>query len=144
MEEIYYSVFNSDEMNFGDVELIRAQSYKVNYVSDYYRKLLYEQKLLVLIAKLNKRIIGGCYISDEECSLYIELLFVLNDYKKLNVEKELINYATNNKKIFVKHFGMDTEYAKITPISKDSEELCKSLDFRYSKANVTGTMMKRI
>ena len=144
MEELYYSVFNSEELNFGDVELIRAQSYGVKYVSDYYRKLLYEQKLLVLIAELNKRIIGGCYISNEECSLYIEQLFVLNDYKKFNVEKELINYATNKKKIFVKYFGIDTEYAKITPTSKDSEELCKSLDFRYSKTNITGTMMKRI
>ena len=144
MEELSCNIFNSYDMNFGDVELIRAQSFGVEYVSDYYRKLLYEQKLLVLIAKINKRIIGGCYISDEESSMYIEQLFVLNTFKKMNIESKLIDYAIKNKNKFVKYFDTDTEYIKVTPTNEDSEELYKSLGFRKSRSNINGTMIKRI
>ena len=144
MEELSCNIFNSYDMNFGDVELIRAHSFGVEYVSDYYRQLLYKQKLLVIIAQINKKIIGGCYISDAESSIYIEQLFILGIYKDLDIENNLIDYATSQKKSINKFFGQDTDYFKVTPSNSNKEVLYKRLGFRYSKPNVMGTMMKRI
>ena len=65
-------------------------------------------------------------------------------YKDLDIENNLIDYATSQKKSINKFFGQDTDYFKVTPSNSNKEVLYKRLGFRYSKPNVMGTMMKRI
>jgi GNAT superfamily N-acetyltransferase len=144
MSNITYQQLTNYENRIPFLELLRLDAYQAEALSEYYQKLLYEKKLLVFIAKQNKEIIGGCYVSNSEYSLYLEQLFIKSTYQNQGIGTSLIYYILKHKQIVDDYFNISTNLAKLCPASPSSERLYRRLGFKDSDISLTGSMIKRI
>ena len=136
-----FKILDSNYDNLIKIETIRNSVSNINY----YIKNIKEGRFKMVGAFLNDEIIGGAYISSSFNSLYIEQIFIRNDYQRseLHVGYNLMKFILNNKIEFEKIFKKDFYYSKLEPNSNEVESFYNKLGY-VKEDNIFGTMKKRI
>lgn len=119
-----------EKNNFKEIEKLRKDVFSYNMKEDsfYYRELI-DGKMVAIGVFLDDNLIAGAYISDSLNSLYIEQLFVNNNYQKSGIGTNLIKYIHEHKNIFEEYFKTKFDFSKLEPNSKEIVDYYKKLGY---------------
>lgn len=133
---IEYKTLPPTKTNLLKLEKIRLNAYNINTKdlspkeTFYYQKLK-EKKYLIYTCYLNNKLVGGCYISNSNNSLYIEQLFISKNQQnsKYHLGKNLLKYILTQKKEIEKYFNQTFNYSTLDSLPK-ATTLYKSLGYK--------------
>lgn len=122
---------------------IRKEAYGFsNSTSTFYIEKLLKNEMLGIGAYINNKLIGGACISSYFDSLYIENIFVKEEYRNNKIASNLINYIIMNKKVFEEYFSKEFITSKLEPNSSNVIGMYEKLG--YGKPNSMNIMTRRI
>lgn len=142
MNELIYKINNPNSKEIEELEKLRCEIIKIDK-SNYYLDLLLNGKIIGIGCYYNNQLIGGAYISDFLNSIYIEQLFVKEEYQNnaLHIGSSILKYILENKKIFSEYYNKNFDTCRLE--SKNRDSLYSKLGFK-KEGNIMGTMKKRL
>lgn len=107
-----------------------------NTKTSYYTGEIKEGNILAFTCELNGEEVAGCYVSSALNSLYVEQLFVLQEYqeKGLYLGKKLLQYILDNKKLVEEYFLCKFEYSRISPSTQKAKRIYKSVGYKETNS----------
>ena len=118
MDNIQYSKLLLTEEMIIQLESIRYNAYNMNteqypIEKTYHTMNLKKENYLVFGCFLNNQLVGACYTSKSNNSLYIEQLFILKKYQRtsLYLGKNLLLYVLKNKEMIEEYFHTTFDYS---------------------------------
>lgn len=125
------------------LEQIRKESIGVSMDQpSYYFEQLKNGSIIPIAALYNDNIVGGVYVSSSQETLYIEYIFVDEEYQNKGIGSSLIKYVLENKELFEDIFKNKFILSKLEPNSDKIVNFYKNLG--YSEPNELNMMKKRI
>ena len=142
MNKLIYKIYNPKSKEIEDLEKLRCEIIKIDK-SNYYLDLLLKGKIIGIGCYYNNQLIGGSYISDFLNSLYIEQIFVKEEYQNnaLHIGSSILKYILENKKIFSEYYNKNFDNCRLE--SKNRDSFYSKLGFK-NEGNIMGTMKKRL
>lgn len=118
-----------------NVESLRKKVFNLQGVGRYYLDQILYGKEFVLAATEDKKIIGGCYFHRFENILFIDQVFVKEEYQNsgLEVGRVLINSLLINKDLMEKELGDKITMCRISANNEKAKSLYKKIGFKESK-----------
>lgn len=103
----------------------------IPYDATYYAKELRQNKYVVYTCYIETELVGACYVSNENNSLYIEQLFVKKQYQnsKLSIGKSLMMYVLNDKNYLEQYFNKKINKSYLSTRSSKLEQYYEKLGY---------------
>ena len=136
MNDIQYSKLLLTEEMIIQLESIRYNAYNMNkkqypIEKTYHTMNLKKGNYLVFGCFLNNQLVGACYTSNSNHSLYIEQLFILKKYQRtgLCLGKNLLLYVLKNKEMIEEYFHTNFNFSYLDAYGNTSN-LYTSVGYR--------------
>ena len=105
-----YKIINKDEYDeIKELDEVRVKSYELSEQLDLFMNQIKDGKLIAIKVILDNKTIGGSYvyISPNTNSLYIDRIFILQEYRNNNYASKLLNYILSNKEFFEDYYNRE-------------------------------------
>ena len=117
-----------------DIELVdrlRYDAQNMEYVdNNFFINRIKKGEICVLACFIENSVVGGIYLSNSLNSLYVEKIFVKEQFQKCGIATFMINYVINNKTYFEGLFYKKIDYSILEPNSNLTVDLYRKLGFR--------------
>lgn len=142
MESLECQIINKSDSRIIEIEKLRREVFHVDN-GKYFIREISNDKIIVIGCFLQKKLVGGAYISLSYNSLFIESIFVEEKYQRnaLHVGSLMFQYILNHKNIFEKIFNTTFHQCRLE--SRNQDSFYEKLGFR-EEDNVIGTMKRSI
>ena len=140
-----YKIINKDEYDeIKELDEVRVKSYELSEQLDLFMNQIKDGKLIAIKVILDNKTIGGSYvyISPNTNSLYIDRIFILQEYRNNNYASKLLNYILSNKEFFEDYYNREVTCSMVEPSSNELIEFYKKNG--YKGPNVLGNMTKEL
>ncbi len=141
-EELTYQTINKNDERIKEIEKIRSEAFHIA-PGDYFKNKIEEEKILAIACYYNNTLVAGAYISQSMNSLFIESVFVKEEYQNntLHIGHSLLKYILEHKSIAEEFFH--TKFTQCRLESKNRDSFYENLGFKEEN-NIMQTMKKRI
>lgn len=119
-----------------ELEELRYDAYgmlqtDIPYDATYYAKELRQNKYVVYTCYIETELVGACYVSNANNSLYIEQLFVKKKYQNsnLSIGKSLMMYVLNDKNYLEQYFNKKINRSYLSTRSSKLEQYYEKLGY---------------
>lgn len=132
-----------------EIEKLREEAYNKkaqaidSEIESFYEKQINRDKILPIGGYVNNELVAGIYISTLLNSLYIEQLFVKEEYRHKGYGTQMVKFVIDNKDIIEKHFKMNLEFSKAEISNDNALKLVQNLGY-HKISDVYGTYRKRL
>ena len=117
-----------------DIELVdrlRYDAQNMEYVdNNFFINRIKNGEICVLACFIENSVVGGIYLSNSLNSLYVEKIFVKEQFQKCGIATFMINYVINNKHYFEGLFHKKIDFSILEPNSNLTVDLYRKLGFR--------------
>lgn len=136
---INFKVIDLTENNIIESEKLRADVYNYKNTKPnetfFYNEMI-NGKVLAFGAYKEDMLIGACYVSKTFQTLFIEQLFVLQEYQnnEEHIGTNLLQYVLNNKEVCEKYFNTEFKFSYLD--NKVSKEFFENLGYKENNSNM--------
>lgn len=149
-EKIRYEVLPPTEENIIQVESLRYNAYgfpkpKAGFQKTYFAHELRKDQMLIFTCYYQEELVGACYVSNSFNSLYIDQLFVAQEYQEigLHIGKNLLEYILHNKEIVEAFFQRPFSWSKLAHSSQKAKTIYEEIGYREVNT-ILNIMQKKI
>lgn len=116
MEGITFSLVTIDEEMIRELEKVRFNAYHMDIselspTESFSAQQLREGEYIAFAALSKQQIIGGCYVSNNYNSLFIEQLFIKEEFQNKHIGTALLAYTLKHKDIIQQYFNQRFYYS---------------------------------
>ncbi len=144
MEEYTIKIMNHLE-DINTIEQLRKEVFHLKQnATNYYEFHILHNQMIPYGMFYNNQLIAGCYISKSFDSIYVNFLFVKEEYRHngLKIGRKLLLYILEHKKEIEEFFGQEFTISKLHPNNQESRRIYQTIG--YNTTNNSNIMTKKI
>ena len=111
------------------LEDVRIKYFNMKEKTDYFKNRVDNKEVLPVAIYLDNKLIGGAYVSSSLSSLFIESIFVLEEYRRNGYAKGLIDYILSNNRVFEDYFKKKFDISRLEPCGEENIEFYKKIGY---------------